>query len=73
VFVTLDCTVGRHRDRELLGSFVAKGSAPAADDRLNEVVAAFEAATAKAVAELSRLTTEAVGRDTPRPAAAPAS
>jgi cholesterol transport system auxiliary component len=71
VFVTLDCTVGRHRDRELLGSFVAQGSAPAAADRLNDVVAAFEAATTKAVAELSRLTAEAVARDVP-PGAKPA-
>jgi ABC-type uncharacterized transport system auxiliary subunit len=72
VFVTLDCTVGRHRDRELLASFVAQGSAAAADDRLDEVVAAFEAATAKAVAELTRLTADAAGRDAP-PAATPAS
>jgi cholesterol transport system auxiliary component len=54
VFVTLDCTLGRHRDRELLASFTAQGSAPAGEDRLNAVVAAFEAATATAMAELGR-------------------
>lgn len=69
VFVSLDCTVGRHRDRELLGSFVAEGSAAAAEDRLNAVVAAFEAAAAKAVAELETAARVAVARDTlPAPA-----
>jgi ABC-type uncharacterized transport system auxiliary subunit len=64
VFVSLDCTVGRHRDRELLGSFVAEGSAAAADDRLNAVVAAFESAASKAVAELESAARAAVARDT---------
>jgi cholesterol transport system auxiliary component len=69
VFVSLDCTVGRHRDRELLGSFVAEGSAVASEDRLNAVVAAFEAAAAKAVGALERAAREAVARDTaPAPA-----
>lgn len=53
--VVLDCTLGRHRDRTLLASFTAQGSAPAAEDRLNAVVAAFEAATAAAVADLTRV------------------
>jgi ABC-type uncharacterized transport system auxiliary subunit len=52
IFVRLDCTLGRHRDRELLGSFTAQGSAVAAEDRLNEVVAAFQTATATAMVEL---------------------
>ena len=64
VFVSLECTLGRHRDRELLGSFVAEGSAVAGEDRLNAVVAAFEAAAAKAVGALERAAREAVGRDT---------
>ena len=63
VFVSLDCTVGRHRDRELLGSFVAEGSAAAAEDRLNAVVAAFEAAASKAVGELETAARAAVARD----------
>jgi len=54
VHVALDCTLGRHRDRELLASFTAQGSAPAGEDRLNAVVGAFEAATAAAMNDLSR-------------------
>jgi cholesterol transport system auxiliary component len=64
VFVSLDCTVGRHRDRELLGSVVAEGSAVAGEDRLNAVVAAFESATLKAVSELESAARAAVTRDT---------
>jgi len=54
VHTTLDCTLGRHRDRVLLGHFTAQGSAVAGEDRLNAVVAAFEAATAKALGELEQ-------------------
>jgi cholesterol transport system auxiliary component len=60
VFVTLDCTVGRHRDRALLSSFTASGSAAASEDRLNAVVAAFESATAMAMSDIARGTTAAV-------------
>ena len=60
VFVTLDCTLGRHRDRALLASFTASGSATASEDRLNAVVAAFESATAAAMSELARGTTAAI-------------
>jgi len=63
VQVTLDCTFGRHRDRALLGNFIASGSAVANDDRLGDVVAAFEAATAKAVAEVERHTAEALAAE----------
>ena len=65
VFVALDCTLGRHRDRELLASFMASGSAPAGDDRLNAVVAAFESATAAAMSELGRATTTALASEKP--------
>jgi ABC-type uncharacterized transport system auxiliary subunit len=54
VKVTLDCTFGRHRDRVLLASFTAEGSAAASADRLSAVVAAFEIATAAALTELER-------------------
>src|SRR3954470_21486593 len=37
VMVSLNCTLGRHRDRVLLASFTAEGSAPANADRLNSV------------------------------------
>jgi cholesterol transport system auxiliary component len=60
VFVVLDCTLGRHRDRQLLASFTAQASAPADTDRLSSVVAAFETATATAMAELLRASSAAV-------------
>ncbi len=65
VHVALDCTLGRHRDRELLGSFTARGSAPASEDRLNAVVAAFEAATAAAMTELGRAASDALAAEKP--------
>jgi cholesterol transport system auxiliary component len=65
VQVVLDCTLGRHRDRELLGSFTAKGSSVATEDRLNAVVAAFETATAAAMTELGRATADALAAEKP--------
>jgi ABC-type uncharacterized transport system auxiliary subunit len=65
VHVALDCTLGRRRDRELLASFTAQGSSVAGEDRLNEVVAAFEAATATAMKELGRATAEALAAEKP--------
>ena len=65
VFVVLDCTLGRRRDRELLASFTAQGSAKAAEDRLNAVVSAFESATAAAMAELGRATSAAMASEKP--------
>lgn len=63
IFVALDCTLGRHRDRGLLASFTAHGSAVAREDRLNAVVGAFEVATTAAMAELTRAASEAAARD----------
>lgn len=65
VFVALDCTLGRRRDRELLASFTAQGAARAAEDRLNAVVAAFESATAAAMSELGRAASAAVANEEP--------
>jgi ABC-type uncharacterized transport system auxiliary subunit len=65
VQVALDCTLGRHRERELLSSFTAQGSAPASEDRLNAVVAAFESATATAMTELARAVSTAVANEKP--------
>jgi len=65
VFVALDCSLGRRRDRELLASFVAQGSARATEDRLNAVVAAFETATAAAMSELGRAASAAVANEKP--------
>jgi cholesterol transport system auxiliary component len=61
--VVLDCTFGRYRDRTLLANFTAHGSAPAGDDRIGAVVAAFESATGKAVAELERNVTDALAAE----------
>ena len=63
VHVVLDCTLGRHRDRELLGSFTAQGSALASEDRLTAVVAAFEAATAAAMQQLEQSTATALASE----------
>jgi len=63
VFVAFDCTLGRHRDRELLSSFTAQGSAVAAADRLNDVVAAFESAATTAVTELEKQAAAAVANE----------
>jgi len=63
VFVALDCTLGRHRDRELLASFTAQGSAVARADRLGDVVAAFDAATTAAVSELEKQAAAAVANE----------
>jgi cholesterol transport system auxiliary component len=65
VQVVLDCTLGRHRDRELLASFTAQGSAVATEDRLNAVVAAFETATNTAMTELGRAVTDALAAEKP--------
>jgi cholesterol transport system auxiliary component len=65
VQVVLDCTLGRHRDRALLASFTAQGSARAGEDRLSSVVAAFEAATSAAMVELTRATTAALAAEKP--------
>jgi len=63
IFVALDCTLGRHRDRELLANFIAQGSAVAAEDRLDEVVAAFQTATAAAMTEMGRAVSAALANE----------
>ena len=63
VVVALDCTLGRHRDRALLAGFTAQGSAVARADRLNDVVAAFNAATLTAITELERQAAAAVANE----------
>jgi cholesterol transport system auxiliary component len=65
VHVVLDCTLGRRRDRQLLASFTAQGSARAEANRLGAVVAAFESASSAAVGQLLIATHEAVSADAP--------
>src|SRR5690606_15362921 len=40
--VVLDCTLAKRLDRSVVASFTAEGSAPAAANRMGEVVAAYE-------------------------------
>ena len=63
VEVALDCTFGRPRERALLATFTARGSARASEDRLGAVVAAFEAATVAALSELERQVIGALASD----------
>jgi ABC-type uncharacterized transport system auxiliary subunit len=63
IHARLDCTLGRHRDRVLLGNFTAQGSAVAGADRLNSVVAAFESAMTVALAELEKHTATALAAE----------
>ena len=60
VHVVLDCIVGRREEREVVRSFLAEGTAPAAANKLSAVVAAFETATNAALDSLSTQTVEAV-------------
>jgi cholesterol transport system auxiliary component len=69
VYVTLDCTIARHRDRVLLGTFTAQGAARASEDRLSAVVGAFEAAMVQATGELERATLAAVASEPSAPRA----
>jgi cholesterol transport system auxiliary component len=65
IHVALDCTLGRHRDRQLLASFTAQGSSSASEDRVSAVITAFEAATAAAMSELGRASSEALAAEKP--------
>ena len=60
VHVVLDCMVGRREGREVIASFLAEGSAPAATNRMSAVVAAFESAANSAIDSLSSQALEAV-------------
>jgi cholesterol transport system auxiliary component len=51
--VVLDCTLGRRADRERLAAFTVSGSAPASDNRLGPVIAAFERAAQEAMVALA--------------------
>ncbi|HVO48732.1 MAG TPA: ABC-type transport auxiliary lipoprotein family protein [Steroidobacteraceae bacterium] len=75
VRVVLDCTVGKRAGREIIANFVAEGSADAGANRMSEVVAAFEAASGKALALVAVRADEAVRSTTahePPPQKAPA-
>jgi ABC-type uncharacterized transport system auxiliary subunit len=63
VHVVLDCIVGRRQGREVVTTFTASGAAPAAANRLGEVVIAFEQATGTALQALSQQTQQAARAD----------
>jgi len=68
VHVVLDCTLGRREGRVVIAAFVASGTAPAAANRLGDVVAAFEQATGAALSALSQQATQVARGDAPRAA-----
>ena len=70
VEVMLDCTLGARQGRELVASFVAEGSAPAAADRMGDVVGAFEIASNAALSSLAQQTAAAARAYAERAAAA---
>ena len=53
VHVQLLATLGRRADRSVLASVSAEGSAPAAENRMQAVVAAFQSAVSTALGELA--------------------
>jgi ABC-type uncharacterized transport system auxiliary subunit len=53
VFVTINCTLGRRADRNVILSFAAQGTAHASADHLEAVVAAFRAATSQAMQQIA--------------------
>jgi ABC-type uncharacterized transport system auxiliary subunit len=68
VHIVLDCLIGRREGREVVASFVAAGSATASANRLGDVVAAFEQATARALGALSQQAAQTVQAATGRSA-----
>jgi cholesterol transport system auxiliary component len=68
VQVGLDCIIGRREGREVLATFTTAGNAPAAANRLSEVVVAFEQATGSALESLSQQALQAVRADRQRAA-----
>ena len=73
VHVALECTVGRREGRDVVATFVAAGDAPAAANRMSEVVAAFEQASTAAMDSLAQQALQAVRADLQRAAQNPAS
>jgi len=63
VHVTFDCIIGRHEGREVIETFVASASTPAAANRLGEVVSAFQQATGAALGSLAEQAAQAARAD----------
>jgi cholesterol transport system auxiliary component len=60
VHVVLDCIIGKREGREVIKSFLAEGSVPAAANKLSAVVAAFETATNAAIDSMETQALDAV-------------
>ena len=60
VHVVLDCLVGKREDREVIGSFLAAGSAKASTNKMSAVVPAFETAANAAIDSMATQTLDAV-------------
>ncbi len=72
VRVTLECTLGRVKDRRSLSVFTATATAPAANNTLGAVVAAFESAYRQAATTAVNETFTALSAATAPPASADA-
>lgn len=70
VRVTLECTLGRVKDRRSLAVFTATATAPAANNTLGAVVAAFESAYQQAATTAVNETFAALSAATAPPASA---
>jgi cholesterol transport system auxiliary component len=68
VYVVFDCALGRREGREVIATFTASGTTPAAANRLADVVAAFEQATDTALSTLAQRVTQAALSDVERAA-----
>ncbi len=63
VHVLFECIIGRREGRDVVGSFVASASAPAAANRRAEVIGAFEQAVGSALEALRQQALQAVRSD----------
>jgi cholesterol transport system auxiliary component len=61
--VAIECTLGRREGRNVIATFTATGSVPAAANRLGDVVAAFEQAVNTALATLAEQAVQAAAAD----------
>lgn len=60
IHVVLDCIVGKREGREVIGSFLAEGSATASANKMSAVVPAFETAANSALDSMATQTLEAM-------------
>jgi ABC-type uncharacterized transport system auxiliary subunit len=67
VHVVLECLLGRGDGRDVIASYVAEGSATPAENRLADVVAAFQQASSTALQSLSQRAFDAVRNDPHHP------